>query len=205
VNALPAHRPPSPPSGRPAGGEPPPSGPDPRPVLPDWAEVSDARAAHIAGVVALMEQWAGALGLGDAERQAWRDAALWHDALRDASEQTLRTVTGDVTTDANLLHGPAAAIRLAADGERRSEVLDAVRWHTVGSASWARTGRALYMADYLEPGRRAGHADRAYLARQVPHDFDGTFRQVVRARLEWTVRDGKELLSQTVALWNAVR
>jgi HD superfamily phosphohydrolase YqeK len=173
--------------------------------LPPWAAVSDARRAHIARVVALVERWARALALPAEERQAWRDAALWHDALRDAPEETLRAILGDADTDPNLLHGPAAAAQLATQGERRTEVLDAVRWHTVGSVTWGSTGRALYMADFLEPGRAYSKTDRASLARQVPRDFDGTFRQVVRLRLEWALRDGKGLLPSTVALWHAVR
>jgi 2-amino-4-hydroxy-6-hydroxymethyldihydropteridine diphosphokinase len=174
-------------------------------TLPRWAVVSDKRRAHIARVVALIEQWAGAMGLPAAERRAWSDAARWHDSLRDAPEDQLRAITGDATGDANLLHGPAAAVQLHRGGERRRDVLDAVRFHTVGSAAWGATGRALYMADFLEPGRSFARGDRAFLARQVPHDFDGTFRQVVRSRLEWTLRDGKQLLPETVALWNTVR
>jgi len=84
-------------------------------------------------------------------------------------------------------------------------VLEAIRWHTIGSDAWEQTGRALYMADYLEPGRKFAHADRAYLAAHVPLDFDGTFRQVVRHRLEWALREGHELYPTAVALWNSVR
>jgi hypothetical protein len=39
----------------------------------------------------------------------------------------------------------------------------------------------------------------------VPHDFNGTFREVVRVRLEGTLRDGKPLFLETVDLWNSVR
>ena len=105
----------------------------------------------------------------------------------------------------NVLHGPAAANRMSALGETRENVLAAVRWHTVGSASWDRAGRALYMADFLEPGRNFSRADRAFLAEHLPHDFDGVFRQVVRMRLEWTLREGKALFPEAVGLWNSVR
>ena len=111
----------------------------------------------------------------------------------------------DLASEVPLLHGPAAAARLVAEGEARNDVLQAVRWHTIGCAAWDRVGRALYMADFLDPGRGFARDDRAYLAHQVPTDFDGTFRQVVRMRLEWTVREGKSLHAETVALWNAVR
>lgn len=174
-------------------------------MLPEWAIVADKRRAHIERVVALLARWADAMALPPAERQAWRDAGAWHDALRDADEGSLRAATGDIVRPVGMLHGPAAAERLAALGETRSDVLDAVRWHTIGCATWSSTGRALYMADFLEPGRSFMQADRAFLADRVPDAFDAVFRQVVRMRLEWALREGKGLASETVALWNVVR
>jgi len=174
--------------------------------LPPWAMVSDKRRAHIARVTALIDEWSEAMRLAPAERQEWHDAALWHDALRDAPEAMLiELAIGFPVTDTNVLHGPAVEGRLRRDGERRTPVLEAVRWHTIGYKGWARTGKALFMADFLEPGRSFARAERAYLAHQVPHDFDGTFRQVVRTRLEWTLREGKPLFLETVDLWNSVR
>ncbi|HVZ78222.1 MAG TPA: hypothetical protein VG818_09610 [Gemmatimonadaceae bacterium] len=173
--------------------------------LPAWAQVGEARRAHIARVTALLDEWAELLNLVPQERQAWHDVGRWHDALRDAPEDELRAMTGDRQSATELLHGPAAASVLAANGEMRQEVLDAIRWHTIGNPAWGRAGRALFMADFLEPGRKFSRADRAFLAAQVPRDFDGVFRQVVRARLEWALREGHALFPETVALWNHVR
>lgn len=173
-------------------------------VLPPWAVVGEKRRAHIARVTSLLVHWAAALGVDEAERRAWHDAGCWHDALRDADEATLRAITGDATSPWELLHGPASATWLARDGERREGVLEAVRWHTLGAGHWDRTGRALFMADFLEPGRKFMVRERAWLAAQVPSDFDGVFRQVVRIRLEWSLREGKPLHAETVALWNRV-
>jgi 2-amino-4-hydroxy-6-hydroxymethyldihydropteridine diphosphokinase len=172
--------------------------------LPPWAVVSAKRREHIGRVVAVLDEWALAMRIGDAERRSWHDAGRWHDALRDANEETLRAMTGDRERPPGFLHGPAAALRLEAGEESRRDVLDAIRWHTVGSAEWARTGRALYMADFLEPGRSFMRADRAFLAARVPDAFDEVFRQVVRMRLEWTLREGKALAPESVALWNHV-
>jgi 2-amino-4-hydroxy-6-hydroxymethyldihydropteridine diphosphokinase len=173
--------------------------------LPDWACVKRSRVQHIARVVAVLMEWAGALGLDDEDARAWRDAGRWHDALRDADESELRALVPDGGEWPEVLHGPAAAARLEAAGETRRSVLDAIRYHTVGYPAWDRVGRALYMADFLEPGRKFARTDRAFLARQVPRDFDGVFRQVVRERIEWTIREGKGLFPETVALWNAFR
>lgn len=175
-------------------------------TLPDWAAVSDKRRGHIERVTALLDRWAIAMSLSREEADEWHAAGVLHDALRDAPEATLRALAGDLDGfSVEMLHGPAAAAYLEREGEERHGLIEAVRYHTVGSVHWTRTGKALYMADYLEPGRKFSRADRAYLAARVPDDFESTFRQVIRARLEWSLREGMQLYPQTVALWNVVR
>ncbi|MGH7663492.1 MAG: HD domain-containing protein [Gemmatimonadaceae bacterium] len=173
--------------------------------LPAWARVLDSRSRHIRRVTLLLLRWAGELSIASEETRAWRDAGLWHDALRDAPEAELREIILDDSLPAALLHGPAAAAVLERHGERRAPVLDAVRWHTVGHPDWDRTGRALFMADYLDPGRPFARASRAALADQVAHDFDGVFRQVLRSRLERVLIEGQPLRRETVALWNRMQ
>jgi HD superfamily phosphohydrolase YqeK len=178
------------------------------PVMHSWAQVSEKRLAHIARVTALLDHWARELNLTRGDAQAWHDAGRWHDALRDAPEHELRALTaGGPFADAptSVLHGPAAAAILEREGEARAPVLLAVRWHTLGNPAWDRTGRALFMADFLEPGRGFMQADRAFLVSALHADFDGVFRQVVRMRLEWTLREGKSLFPESVGLWNSVR
>ena len=173
-------------------------------TLPRWAKVSEKRLSHIERVTALLDRWATELRLPPDEAGAWHDVGAWHDALRDADEAELRRWAGDAPWPVTVLHGPAAASRLMSEGEKRSDVLDAIRWHTLGNPAWGRTGRALYMADFLEPGRPFARAEREFLARTLPTDFDGVFRQVVQLRLEWTIREGKPVFPETAALWNQI-
>lgn len=176
-----------------------------RPTLPPWSQVTDRRREHIGRVVGLLATWADRMGLPEDEASRWVAAGTLHDALRDADEPMLRALTGERDRAAELLHGPAAAVRAEQDGERRQDVLEAVRWHTVGLVGWKRTGKALYMADFLEPGRSFLIAERSFVAGQVPHDFDGAFRQCVRLRLQWALMQGGELFPESVALWESVR
>lgn len=173
--------------------------------LPGWSIASPKRRDHIGRVTELLDRWAAAMAIPAYESSAWHDAGLWHDALRDAEEPQLRELSLDDHAPVEILHGPAAASRLESLGESRRDVLDAIRWHTLGNPSWGRTGQALFMADFLEPGRKFMVAERAWLAQMVPGDFDGVFRQVVKVRLEWSLREGKGLHPETVAMWNAVR
>jgi 2-amino-4-hydroxy-6-hydroxymethyldihydropteridine diphosphokinase len=126
------------------------------------------------------------------ERERWQRAGWLHDALRDAPFAD------------PLSHGPAAADRAAAAGERDRGVLDAVRYHTIGSPEWDDVGRMLYLADFLEPGRdpETSRADRAELARRVPGARDEVLREVARRRLDWVLRSGWPLPEASVAFWN---
>ena len=173
--------------------------------FPSWMVASTKRREHVQRVVAMLESWSVSMQINVNEARAWRDAGAWHDALRDESDDTLRMLTGEYERPAGFLHGPAAAGRLAFEGETRRDVLDAVRWHTVGCVEWDRTGRALYMADFLEPGRTFMTEERASLAARVPDAFDDVFRDVVRMRLKWALRSGKGLAEETVRLWNVIR
>jgi 2-amino-4-hydroxy-6-hydroxymethyldihydropteridine diphosphokinase len=158
--------------------------------LPDWAQVSPERRAHIERVVSLLDQWARAMRVPEQERARWSRAGWLHDALRDAP-------LGDA-----FAHGPAAADRAAASGERDQGVLAAVRHHTIGSPDWDDVGRMLYLVDFLEPGRPKDMPDRAELARRVPKERDAILREVARRRLEWVLRSGWQLPPAAVALWN---
>ncbi len=175
------------------------------PELPLWAIASPKRREHITRVTMLLDSWATRMGIDAAERAAWHDAGMLHDALRDAAEPLLRELSCDAVAPVEILHGPACAARLESLGERRHDVIEAIRWHTLGNPGWTRTGQALFMADFLEPGRKFMVAERAWLAQLVPEDFAGVFRQVVKSRLEWSLREGKGLHPETVAMWNAVR
>src|SRR6266516_2352614 len=160
--------------------------------LPAWAVVTPERRAHIERVAALLGDWAGAMRVPEAERGRWLRAAWLHDALRDAPAGN------------ELEHGPRAADRAARDGEADRGVLDAVRYHSIGYAGWDEVGRMLYLADYLEPGRTFDREARRDLAARVPAERDAVLREVVRRRIEWTVRSGWPLREETVRFWNAL-
>lgn len=161
-------------------------------MLPDWAVVTPERRAHIARVAALLEEWGAALGVPAAEAERWQRAAWLHDALRDQPAAT------------ELDHGPLCADRLAREGERDQGVLDAVRFHSLGYAGWDDVGRMLYLADYLEPGRRFDAAARAALRVRMPAEARPVLRDVACRRIEWIVRSAWPLKPETVAFWNAL-
>ena len=175
-----------------------------RRLLPSWALLSSVRVAHIGRVARLADQWADAMRVPEPERRRWLRAVFLHDALRDADPADLvRWMPGEQWPPA-LRHGPASAARAEAEGETDRGVLDAVRYHSVGYARWDATGRILYCADFLEPGRAFRREERAALAARLPADPEGVLREVVRARLQHDVAAGWPLPEDTVRLWNSL-
>lgn len=174
--------------------------------LPAWARVTPPRLRHIDRVAALMNRWAAALDLPDEERARWSAAAWLHDVLRDADEAELREILGGEFTDfpTPLLHGPAAARKLAADGVSDAPLLLAVRYHTLGHRDLDDMGRALYLADFLEPGRDFAVEWRGELRERMPAERVAVLREVVDARLEHLERRGLSARPETVGFHQAV-
>lgn len=171
--------------------------------LPPWAEVSPRRREHVARVAALLEGWAGRAGLPREERDRWIAAAWLHDALRDADPERLR---GEVPErfrglPGPLLHGPAAAERLKDYPD--AELLEAVRYHTLGHPGFGHLGKALYLADFLEPGRDFAVEWRAGLAERMPEEMDGVLVEVLASRLRHLVERRNPVRPETVEFWNA--
>lgn len=174
------------------------SRPDGLSDLPSWAVVSDRRVEHIAGVVAVLETWAGAMGVAGEEADRWRRAALYHDALRDADADVLRRY-GPMPAGwpRPVWHGPAAANAAALHGERDASVLDAVRYHSLGRAGWDAVGRMLFLADALEPGRSHDRAALDALAARVPVETDAVLREVAERKVRWLERRGRSVARET--------
>lgn len=173
--------------------------------LPEWARADPPRREHMARVAALLDTWAERSALSDRDRMRWRAAGYLHDALRDAPPSSLREGLAGVTDvpDA-LLHGPAVAERLRAEGVGDDELLGAVAYHTLGDAGFGPLGRALYAADFLEPGRTFLVERRADLRARAPEELDAVLREVAHERIGDLLSRGLPLHPRTVAFWNAL-
>ena len=160
----------------------------------------------MARVAALLDLWAASLGLSDDQRARWRAAGHLHDSLRDEEPGTLvarvpPTLQG---LPGAVLHGPAAAERLRIGGVEDGELLTAVAFHTLGDPRMKALGRAVYAADFLEPGRSFLAPWRAELRERMPDDLDDVVTEIARARIGRLVERGAEVHPSTVDFWNAL-
>ena len=169
--------------------------------LPAWAVCSEARRAHGIRVGDLLATWASRLDLPEEERVRWRAAGVLHDALKDASEAALVELAGD-GWPAPVIHAPACALRLEADGVDDGSLLDAIRYHPVGHPDLDDLGQYLILADYLEPGRDGRSGRRSKLRDRLPEGQRKVLTVVVRQRLEKLLGKKRPLLDCSVEFWN---
>jgi HD superfamily phosphohydrolase YqeK len=170
--------------------------------LPEWARATPPRRAHMARVAALLEQWASELQLGQSEVLRWAAIGWLHDALRDADPRELRAVVRPEERElpGSILHGPAAAALL--EGQVDQRCLRAIRYHTIGHPSLDRMGRALYLADFLEPGREFLPDWRVELRARMPGELDTVLMEVLATRIRHLLDSRKPISPETAAFWS---
>ena len=177
-----------------------------RGVLPDWAVARKKRRAHMARVAALLREWGEVRGDNPLDVDRWSAAGYLHDALRDADPDELRGALSnplDRLPD-EVIHGPATADRLRRGGVTDGPLLTAVAFHTLGSPDFDDIGKALYVADFLEPGRKVQPKWRARLRDEMPEGLDSVARAVVGKRVQFLIKKRRPVPPETLGLWNVL-
>jgi HD superfamily phosphohydrolase YqeK len=156
-----------------------------------------------------METWGRSLGLSPRDLTRWRAAAAYHDALRDvdSAELDAGAVYPKATAETwprRLLHGPACAFRLRSEGVDDPPLLRAVAYHTTGHPELDEMGEYLYLADFLDPGRRVLDDDRARLRERLPRERLEVLLEVIGLRIAHLVRRLTTVLEETMRFWNRV-
>jgi HD superfamily phosphohydrolase YqeK len=169
--------------------------------LPAWAQCRPRRREHGVRVGDLLAKWANDLDLPKRERIRWRAAGVLHDALKDAPLTELHDIAGQGWPDP-VVHAPACADRLMADGVEDHSLLEAIRYHPVGHPELDDLGEYLILADYLEPGRSGGGGGRARLRELLPDGSAEVLTVVVSRRLRRLLDKNRPLMSCSVDFWN---
>ncbi|MFZ5816376.1 MAG: bis(5'-nucleosyl)-tetraphosphatase (symmetrical) YqeK [Bacillota bacterium] len=168
--------------------------------MADWRELERALANQISGerlahTYRVLET-ARALGSRyGADAQQVSVAALMHDYGKGMKPDQLlahgrqRGLIVDPAEEAQpeLLHGPVAAALLAEQGlVTDPAVLDAIRYHTTGRAGMSLLEKVIWLADYIEPGRRFPGVEairaeaEADLNRALLHALDNSIIYVIQ-------------------------
>lgn len=154
-------------------------------------------------MVALLDEWGRSLALDDEELVRWRAAGYLHDALKSTGPAELHDLLdpGESWPDP-VAHGPACAARLRREGVRDESVLNAIAYHSTGHPDLDLLGELLYLADYLEPGRKRDSERTVQLRDRLPEDRLPVLQEVVAARIANLLDRRLPILKMTIEFWN---
>ena len=90
-------------------------------------------------------------------------------------------------------------------GVRDREILDAIRFHTIGKKGMNKTARILYVADYTEFARAYGPSKkiRAMIGKRGI-TLDELVRSVVSEKLIYLIKTDKLIHPDAIELWNSL-
>lgn len=147
---------------------------------------------------------------GEDERKA-EIAGLLHDYCKEYVRENLVRIAVDkklLTSREDLLmpqilHGPVASLVLKEEGiVEDEEILQAVRYHTTGHPDMGVLAKIIFIADYVEPGRKTPHIQELHaLARE---NIDRCIVEIVDRTTMYLMRDQKIIHEDMIRLRNRI-
>lgn len=124
------------------------------------------------------------------------------DLVRIAVDEKLLTSREDLLMP-QVLHGPVAAVVLKAEGLcDDEEILQAVRYHTTGHPDMGELAKIIFIADYIEPGRKTPHIDDLYdIAVQ---SLDRCIVEIIDRTAVYLMRERKIIHEDMIRLRNKI-
>ncbi len=113
--------------------------------------------------VKVMETAVALARLYGADKQSAAVAGLLHDYAKNLSPEELRQAAVSMNLELDdvisrhmmLAHGPVGAALVQRDlGITDSSILNAIRFHTYGRTGMDKLEKIIYLADFIEPGRK---------------------------------------------------
>lgn len=138
-----------------------------------------------------------------------RLAGLAHDIAREHShEDVLELASMDLYPVSDferrtpkVVHGKAGAVILRRDfGIDDEDILEAVRWHTTGCANMGALAQIIYVADYIEPGRR--HVDNEFRQRVIDAPLQQAVLEILQRSIDHCRSKGRTIAESSFMLYH---
>lgn len=160
--------------------------------------LTSKRYKHTLGVVETAIKLAEYYG-GDIEKTFL--AALYHDYAKSYSDQEIMDAARQyqLTLDETMIHVPSLAHGFIAAAEiehelgiKDVEVLDAMRYHTIGRLNMTQIDKIIYLADAIEPGREFPGVEK--LRKIAYKDLDGALIEAIGITISYVILSGNNEL-----------
>jgi predicted HD superfamily hydrolase involved in NAD metabolism len=165
------------------------------------------------------DKYKHSLGVADTARQLAQHycidenkaylAGLVHDYAKNLPPETLKALaeTHDLYTDPwehvipEILHAPAGAFLVEQDlGIHDADILQAVRYHSVGAEQMSRLDEIIFVADMIEPNRE--YEDLPRLRREAYADLTACMLTAVDYSLRHCLETGKLIHPRSISVHN---
>ncbi|MTI58477.1 MAG: HD domain-containing protein [Firmicutes bacterium] len=137
-------------------------------------------------------------------------AGLLHDYAKGYSEEELKRlarisswyIDEEEMSIYQLLHAPVAAYLVEKElGIDDSQILEAIRYHTIGSPDMGKLAVIIYIADFIEPSRDFSGIDK--IRKEVDQGLDYGILAITNHILRYHLDNNRLIHPNTLALRNA--
>ncbi|EWH20673.1 bis(5'-nucleosyl)-tetraphosphatase (symmetrical) YqeK [Bacillus haynesii] len=170
-------------------------------------QLTEQRYIHTVGVMETAVKLAERFG---ADVKKAETAAIFHDYAKFRPKEEMKQIILDgggplevLDFHHELWHAPAGAALVKTEvGITDEDILSAIRFHTSGRPNMTLLEKVIYVADYIEPGRRfPGVEEVRTLAEE---DLDSALIQALKNTITFLISKNQAVYPETVATYNAL-
>ncbi|AGN37189.1 bis(5'-nucleosyl)-tetraphosphatase (symmetrical) YqeK [Bacillus sp. GM2] len=170
-------------------------------------QLTEQRYIHTVGVMETAVKLAERFG---ADVKKAEIAAIFHDYAKFRPKEEMKQIILDgggplevLDFHHELWHAPAGATLVKTEvGITDEDILSAIRFHTSGKPNMTLLEKVIYVADYIEPGRRfPGVEEVRTLAEE---DLDLALIQALKNTITFLISKNQAVYPETVATYNAL-
>ena len=167
--------------------------------------LTEHRYTHTLGVIQAAEDLAIRYG-ADPEKAML--AAVFHDYAKFRDKEEMKRLVREKLKDKSfldygdeLLHAPCGAYYVEHEvGIKDEDVLNAIRYHTTGRPNMTVLEKVVFLADYIEPGRRLKGIDE--VRKLAKKDLDQAVIEALKNTTGFLMKRNQLIYPETIATYN---
>jgi predicted HD superfamily hydrolase involved in NAD metabolism len=170
-------------------------------------QLTEKRYIHTIGV---METAIALAKRNHADEKKAELAAIFHDYAKFRPKDEMKKIIADQQLPADLLkhhselwHAPVGAYLVKEEaGITDEEILNAIRYHTSGREGMTLLDKIIYLADYIEPGRKfPGVEEVRELAEE---SLDAALKKAMGNTIVFLIKQGQAVYPKTLEAYNGL-
>ncbi|KKB72804.1 MULTISPECIES: bis(5'-nucleosyl)-tetraphosphatase (symmetrical) YqeK [Bacillus] len=170
-------------------------------------QLTEQRYTHTIGVMETAVMLAERFG---ADVKKAETAAIFHDYAKFRPKEEMKQIILNDNKSLDVLdfhhelwHAPAGAVLVKTEvGIADEDILSAIRYHTSGRPGMTLLEKVIYVADYIEPGRRFPGVDEVRVL--VEENLDLALIQALKNTITFLMTKNQAVFPDTLATYNAL-